>query len=430
MANCSWHLYVLQNEMFVIAKGTCEVITTHGKYKDWPTYKEDHILTVLQECGLTEGQAAALQAIESVAQHVKALPDGWSNGGKTQNILDGNWASCGIEHDQASKILEHGSQDSRFALTLATTALNADIQTQIAQVVTAAHSELQQAALRREQGQLWRLPKNPHVRSKDTATGDAGKSGLGGDGWAPARQGHHAEALTIAQKRRLAELKKQYHPKSTSPYLVGLPSCDVTGGGVAAPVEVTGVVKMGRLDTGDFFGESAVLLPHSAKGVVRTRSVYGVQSEDIPNFREVHLFVLSNDDLKQLEVERPAIKHMLLPYRRQAMANAYRERFTGLAQSASRHVGARMESTLEECEDDEDEEDEMDGVGLSPSTRIPEQSTDVDVVAGEAGPYAVSTVSRREFEALSQKVDHMQTQLERMNESVSNKLDELLQRAT
>ena len=203
--------------MFVIAKGVCEVITSHGKYKDWPTYKEEHIVRTLEECGLTEGQAAAIKAIESVAQHVKALPEGWSD---KDNLANGTWASCGIEHDQASKILEYGSQDSRFALTYNATALSADDQANIAQVVIAAHSELQQARAREpeECGHLWRLPKNPHT-VEDTKTVNDRKAGVRANGWTPARQGHHAEALTTAQKRRLMDLKKQYPPSSTSPYL-------------------------------------------------------------------------------------------------------------------------------------------------------------------------------------------------------------------
>ncbi len=418
--------------MFVIAKGVCEVITSHGKYKDWPTYKEEQIVTTLEECGLTEGQAAAIQAIESVAQRVKALPEAWSDSGKTESGQD-IWASCGIELEEASKILEHGSQDSRFVLTSSGTPLSSEERTSIAQVVIAAHSELQQSRVGKERGQFWRLPKKPHTLSEESATGKDGKSGARADGWAAARQGHHAEALTTAQKQRLSELKKLYPPRSIDPYLNGLPSCDVTGTGAAAQGEVTGVVKLGKLDTGDFFGESAVLLPHSAKGVIRTRSVYGVYSEDTPNFREVHLFVLSNEDLKQLEEERPAIKHMLLPYRRQAMANAYREQFAGLADTVSRRGGGpHLNATREENEQEESEseEDQVDGSHLSSPTGIPEHSTDVGMAAAEPGSFAASSVSRREFETLSQKVDHMQTQLEGMNESVGKKLDELLRRAS
>lgn len=419
--------------MFVIAKGVCEVITSHGKYKDWPTYKEEHIVTTLEECGLTEGQAAAIKAIESVAQHVKALPEGWSDSGEKANGRANTLASCGIDLDQASKILEYGSQDSCFALTYNATSLSTAEQASIAQVVIAAHSELQQSRssrLGKERGGLWRLPKNPHTLSEESAIGKDGKSSASADGWVPARQGHDAVALTTAQKRRLSELKKQYPPSSVDPYLMGLPACDVTGAGAAAQAEVTGVVKMGKLETGDFFGESAVLLPHSAKGIVRTRSVYGVYSEDTPNFREVHLFVLSNEDLKQLEIERPAIKHMLLPYRRQAMANAYREQFAGLAEAVSRHGGAHLDATREENEEEEsdDDEDQMGGSRLSSPTKIPEHSTDIGMVAVDPA-FAASPVSRREFQALSQKVSQMQTQLEKMNESVGNKLDELLQRA-
>ena len=108
------------------------MITSHGKYKDWPTYKEEHIVTTLEECGLTEGQAAAIKAIESVARHVKALPEGWSDSGEKANDRANTLASCGIDLDQASKILEYGSQDSRFALTSNATSLSSAEQESIA----------------------------------------------------------------------------------------------------------------------------------------------------------------------------------------------------------------------------------------------------------------------------------------------------------
>ena len=433
------------NEMFVIARGTCDVITTHGKYKDWPTFKEDHVLTTLVECGLTADQADAIKAIDtSVAQHVKSLPKGWMNksdGSKRNDSADegSQWDACGIDHEQAVRLLEHGGEESLFALTNAA-ALNDEQTGNIAKVVIDAHQEMQQMSPpgsggqkgQRELGQLWRLPLRVLVRGEDEEVGGT-KQGKGSfkDTWAPPRQAK--QALTKAQKQRLTDLKRQYPPSSTSPYLHGTPSCDAIGEGKAARPDQTGVVKMGKLEQGDFFGESAVLLPHSAKGVIRTRSVYGVRSDDMPNVNDVHLFVLSHEDVKQMEVERPAIKHMLLPYRRQAMANAYRAQFTGLAKTASSHgAGLGAGSTLEEGDEGEEEEDDEEYGDMieapgrrspSPSgsragVEIPEHSTDS----------ADATVSRSEFDALSREVRAMQSQLQAMNESITTKLDRLLER--
>lgn len=415
--------------MFVIAKGTCEVITTHGKYKNWPTFKQDHILKTLEDCGLTEGQATAIRAIdESVAQQVKRLPKGWDSR-HTTPIQQSDWDGCGIDRDQANKLLDYGADDSRYVLTSATT-LSFERQADVAKIFIDAHPELRQGPPRRRgsksaAGQLWLLPDRSYVRSKKSVCGNVGESGVRNDGWTTVGSQYSAQALTIEQQNRLTDLKRQFPPDSSAAYLPKLASCDIDGAGAAARQDQTGVVKMGQLDQGDFFGESAVLLPHSAKGILRTRSVYGVQSKDMPNITEVHLYVLSNEDLKELEAERPPIKHTLLPYRRQAMANAYRDRFTDLAQGLKDLSEGDAKGLKGISEREESDDPYSNAMAL---TGIPEHSTDANTVAASAGTAAAAPVSRGEFDALARKVDQMQMQLEEMNKSVGDKLDVLLKR--
>ena len=79
-------------------------------------------------------------------------------------------------------------------------------------------------------------------------------------------------------------------------------------------VEAAGV-KLGDLKPGDFFGENAILRVYSAKGHLRTRSVYAM--------RKITLAILHSDDLLQLRKLREPIDLQLRPFMRQAMAAHY-----------------------------------------------------------------------------------------------------------
>jgi hypothetical protein len=78
---------------------------------------------------------------------------------------------------------------------------------------------------------------------------------------------------------------------------------------------------LGILTSGDFFGELAILMPHAPKGIERLRTVYRDPIESRERFVELHC--LSYDDVAELERLRPPIKHMLKPYKRQAIAARY-----------------------------------------------------------------------------------------------------------
>eukprot|EP01048_Picozoa_sp_COSAG05_P006509 COSAG05_NODE_424_length_9929_cov_25.816378_6_plen_845_part_00 len=108
------------------------------------------------------------------------------------------------------------------------------------------------------------------------------------------------------------------------------------------------VQKLGYLGNGDFFGELAILLPHSPQGVRRRRTVY----RD-PEFSElyVELWCLSYDDVAELERMRPPIRRMLKPYKRQAIAARHRAperppRSSSGVSSSSTGTGASVNSSV------------------------------------------------------------------------------------
>ena len=190
----------------------------------------------------------------------------------------------------------------------------------------------------------------------------------------------------------------------------------------AAPATSSGVVKLGKLETGDFFGESAILLPHSAKGIARTRSVYGVRSDD-PPYHEVHLYVLSNEDVNTLEASRPAIAHMLKPYRRQAIRAKYAQ-----ALMSGRSGQSVQASSLRDHDAflEEDEEEEEESASSGSRSASPRDASDAFIHAHLGGGGGGGTVSRLEFDGLRREVGDIQTKLETMDTELQDKLNQLL----